>query len=193
MSDQKKHAFLPLACCAIFSAVTFGGIGVAALTGQIAIAAKKDSFFGGSATSPQKKNAQSLHDSPRVDAPSHVGLTRSAVRDANGNEKPMVVRVSQRFSETLAPTCSRCGVIASIERHELQMPVSRSARGSEFPNQRPDNATGAFANAGRSATSFIVRLRMEDGSLRTIYEHQPPKFSVGERVQLINGSVVSLG
>jgi hypothetical protein len=34
---------------------------------------------------------------------------------------------------------------------------------------------------------------MEDGSVRTIYEHQLPKFSIGEKVQLVNGAVVTVG
>jgi hypothetical protein len=43
------------------------------------------------------------------------------------------------------------------------------------------------------ATSFIIRLRMEDGSFRTIFEHQLPKFSIGEKVRLVNGAVISVG
>jgi hypothetical protein len=52
--------------------------------------------------------------------------------------------------------------------------------------------TGAHSDNSDVATSFIVRLRMEDGSLRTIYEHQRPKFSIGEKVKLVNGSLVSM-
>lgn len=56
-----------------------------------------------------------------------------------------------------------------------------------------NTSRGAIAGGNAQMTiSFIVRLRMEDGSVRTIYEHQPPKFSVGERVKLENGSVISL-
>ena len=41
--------------------------------------------------------------------------------------------------------------------------------------------------------SYIVRVRMEDGSFRTIFEHQRPPFSVGEKVRLINGSIITVG
>ena len=208
MSNEKTRLFLPLACCAIFSAATFGGIGVAALTGQIAVAAKKGDFFPRGNDFRQRKSISDKPVASAVTTPTHVGLTRSALRNAGDNDKPMVMRVSQRFSQTLAPPCSRCGVIDSIERHELQMPVEHSASGRlEFAESRSNNKGSSFpasilaktskrsafsGNDQQLAISFIVRLRMEDGSLRTIYEHQPPEFSVGERVQLVNGSVVSL-
>lgn len=204
MSNEKTHVFLPLACCAIFSAATFGGIGVAALTGQIAVAAKKENFQPGSNAPDRVERTHKSATASAIVGPTHVGLTRSAGDDG----KPMVLRVGQRSSQTLAPACSRCGVIDSIERHELQMPASRSAtvqRGltdslsSQDRLALPDSMLakesqgGMFPEDGNPiATSFIVRLRMEDGSLRTIYEHQPPKFSVGEKVRLINGSVMSL-
>ncbi|MGH2349337.1 MAG: hypothetical protein ACRDFT_07735 [bacterium] len=47
------------------------------------------------------------------------------------------------------------------------------------------------AGGGAQVASFVVRVRMEDGTVRTIYEIQRPRFSVGERVRLINGSIVS--
>jgi hypothetical protein len=204
MSNEKTHLFLPLACCAIFSAATFGGIGVAALTGQIAVAAKKENFLPGGDDPRRLDRTRKAGAATAFAEPTHVGLTRSAADDG----KPMVLRVGQRSSPTPAPACLRCGVIDSIERHELQMPISRSAtvrhgltdsRSSQnrlpLPDSMPakENQSGIFAEDGNPiATSFIVRLRMEDGSLRTIYEHQQPKFSVGEKVRLINGSVMSL-
>ncbi len=206
MKNEKTRLFLPLACCAVFSAATFGGIGVAALTGQIAVSSTQGNFV----SSVEKLNRVDVSKravTAAIATPTHVGLTRSAIRDAGDGDKPMVLRVGQRFSQTLAPPCSRCGVIDSIERHELQMPTARSATGRFEMAHARDNSDSAslrgsmLENSPRStnfgsdremAISFIVRLRMEDGSVRTIYEHQPPKFSVGERVKLENGSVISL-
>lgn len=44
---------------------------------------------------------------------------------------------------------------------------------------------------GSKGESYIVRVRMENGTVRTIYENQRPVFSVGERVKFVNGSLVS--
>jgi hypothetical protein len=207
MNNEKTHHFLPLACCAVVSAVIFGGIGVAALTGQIAVSSEKGDFFSSTDSLNRHKDLAEKSVTTPIAKPTHVGLTRSAVRDAGKDDKPMVVRVSQRFSQTLTPPCSRCGVIDSIERHELQMPASRSTTGKfAFTEPRSSNKETSFpgstltksnpglypSGTGDIAISFIVRLRMEDGSVRTIYEHQQPKFSVGEKVQLVNGSVISL-
>lgn len=208
MINEKARVFFPLACCAVFSAATFGGIGVAALTGQIAVSAKQPNFVSsGEKFNQWNASGKKMTTAEAIAKPSHVGLTRSAIRNAGDEDKPMVMRVSQRFSQTLTPPCSRCGVIDSIERHELHMPAVRSAtmqfsiaHASDNNDSSPLRASmlsnsassAGFGDDRQTAISFIVRLRMEDGSIRTIYENQQPKFSVGERVKLENGSVISL-
>ena len=209
MSNEKKNRLIfPLACCAIVSVATFSGIGIAAITGQLAVSAEKGELFSSSDELNKRKEAGEKA-ATSIPQPTHVGLTRSAVRNAEAADKPMIMRVSQRFSQTLKPPCARCGVVDSIERHDLQMPTAQSTANhfavAETGNGSSGDAFSASVLAGSNrsvyaagrgndavAASFIVRLRMEDGSLRTIYEHQRPKFSVGEKVQLVNGSVVSM-
>lgn len=210
MSNERSRLIHPLACCAILSVATFSGIGVAAITGQLSVGSgSADEMFR---SSNELNNQEDLVDklTPPVARPTHVGLTRSAVNGADKDGKSMIVRVRERFSQTLKPTCGRCGVVQSIERHELQMPTKRVFNGAfqmkvgnnSAPTERLPisilagsnrNAYDAGSRSYEGATSFIVHLRMEDGSLRTIYEHQHPKFSVGEKVQLVNGAVVSMG
>lgn len=207
MSNEKNRLILPLACCAIVSVATFSGIGIAAITGQLAVSPENGELFSSGDELNKRKDAGEKA-AISIPGPTHVGLTRSAVRNAAEGDKPMIMRVSQRFSQTLAPPCSRCGIVDSIERHELHMPSSQLAANHPAVATTPHGSGSAFAasalagsnrsvyaagrNTDEAATSFIVRLRMEDGSQRTIYEHQRPKFSVGEKVQLVNGSVVSM-
>ena len=199
MINQKNRLLLPLACCAVISVATFSGIGLAAITGQLSMSPDGEDLFAPS-TQLDEFKARAGADSEATGRPTHLGLTRSAINNAGDDEKVMVVRVGQRFSQTLRPPCSRCGVVDSIERHELQMPSSRSSASSALqPGGDNSFSTADFlrghdnvhASANSVATSFIVRLRMEDGSVRTIYEHQRPAFSVGEKIELVNGSVVS--
>ena len=209
MSNERSRLIHPLACCAILSVATFSGIGVAAITGQLSVGSGSAELFR---SSNELNKHEDLADklTPPVARPTHVGLTRSAVNGAGKDGKSMIVRVRERFSQTLKPTCDRCGVVQSIERHELQMPTKRAFNGAfqmkvgnngasteRFPISMlagsNRNAYDAGSRNYEGATSFVVQLRMEDGSLRTIYEHQHPKFSVGEKVQLVNGSVVSMG
>ena len=41
--------------------------------------------------------------------------------------------------------------------------------------------------------AYVVKLRMDDGTTRVIQEHAKPRFSVGQRVRLMNGLVLTLG
>ena len=196
MDNERNRLIFPLACCAIVSVATFSGIGIAAITGQLAVSPDKSVLFS-SDDELSKRIKAGEKATAAVPRPTHVGLTRSAARDGANNDLPKILRVSQ----TVKPVCSRCGVIDSIEPHALQMPDSQGPAnvggGGSFGAPLLTGANrGVYAAdpAGDSvATSFIVRLRMEDGSLRTIYENQRPRFSVGEKVQLINGSLVSMG
>jgi hypothetical protein len=142
--------------------------------------------------------------------PTHVGLTRSAVNRADARVKQTKLRDGRHRAQTPKSECDRCGVVQSIERHDLLMPIKRTQIGPfkvgveksnasherfPVPMLARSNRNSYNANSRKydGATSFIIHLRMEDGSLRTIYEHQLPKFSVGEKVQLVNGAVVSVG
>jgi hypothetical protein len=209
MRNKGNRLIHPLACCAILSVATFSGIGIAAITGQFSVASSTVELFRSISEQDNRKGTAEAPTVP-VAKPTHVGLTRSAVNGADESGKPMILRVGGRFSETLKPVCDRCGVVQSIERHQLQTPIKRAFNGVFDMNVRDNSASterfpvSILAGSNRNAysagsrkyegsTSFIVRLRMEDGSLRTIYEHQHPKFSVGEKVQLVNGAMVSMG
>lgn len=196
MRNEVNRLIHPLACCAILSVATFSGIGIAAITGQFSVSSGNTELFRVDAASHGKANMVDAA-SAAIAKPTHVGLTRRAVNSGT-SAKTLVQRVGQRFSKTLEPACGGCGVVQSIERHDLQMP-SVQPQGATTSNMSASMLAGTSGNAFgtgnrkyQGATSFIVRLRMEDGSLRTIYEHQHPDFAVGERVKLQNGAVVSL-
>lgn len=45
----------------------------------------------------------------------------------------------------------------------------------------------------KKAVRYQVRVRMNDGTLRTTYQSHAPAFTVGEKVKIVNGQAVSLG
>lgn len=209
MSNERNRLIHPLVCCAILSVATFGGIGIAAITGQLSVSSGSTELFLSSNELNNNEISADKLTTP-VAKPTHVGLTRRAVNGDDDSGKSMMYRVGQRFSQTLEPACDRCGVVQSIERHDLQMPAKKAhnsvfamkvggdaAAAETFPVSMLAGSDGIAYDEGsrnyEGATSFIVRLRMEDGSVRTIYEHQHPTFSIGEKVQLVNGAVVSMG
>jgi len=78
------------------------------------------------------------------------------------------------------------------------MPVVPSAPAS----RDDDKLAGALGTTGMAyqidreelgTFSFVVIVRMENGTLRTIHENQRPPFTIGERVKLVNGTVIRSG
>ncbi|MBC8007773.1 MAG: hypothetical protein H7X76_06980 [Prolixibacteraceae bacterium] len=52
---------------------------------------------------------------------------------------------------------------------------------------------GNRGHDGSDPAAYIVTVTMENGAVRTIYEADRPSFNIGERIKLVNGSVVRLG
>ena len=181
--DQKNRLLPLLTIAAAASVVAFSSIGIAAITGHLSIAKSSlnpFSAFGGAPAVPTS-------GSERVPSSlTHEGLIRSAGgAAAQGN--PVNFRPGARLPAR-KPSCSNCGVVDSIK--------SQHASGDD------DKLAAALGTTGRayqidreklSSFSFVVIVRMENGTLRTIHENQRPPFNIGERVKLVNGTVIPLG
>jgi hypothetical protein len=87
-----------------------------------------------------------------------------------------------------AAQCTGCGVVGSIE------PLSRETPG-DAADASPGNGNGGNPVQTPAATAgpgHVVRLRMDDGSVRVVHEHLPPPWRVGQRVRLITGLLIAL-
>jgi hypothetical protein len=82
-----------------------------------------------------------------------------------------------------AGACANCGVVQSIERSAAE--ELSGAMGGPLVTRAPGTA------AAKRPPVFVVRLRMDDGSLRVIQELFAPAFSVGQRVRVVNGLVLA--
>ncbi len=181
--DQKNRLLPLLTITAAASVFAFCSIGIAAITGHLPIARSSlnhISAFGGAhavATSGSDRVRSSL---------THEGLTRSAGRPA-AQGKPINFRPGARLPGRNL-SCPNCGVVDSIK--------SRQASGEDGKRAAPLGTTRrAYHSDGEKlgSFSFVVVVRMENGSLRTIHEHQRPPFGIGERVKLVNGTVIRHG
>ncbi len=181
---NQKNRLLPiLTIAAAASVVTFSSIGIAAITGHLSIARSSlnpFSAFGGTTLVPAIGSA-------RVPSSlTHEGLTRSAGESA-AQGKPVNFRPGARVPARKA-SCANCGVVDSIKPQQASGDDSKLA--------------AAFGTTSRayqidreklSSFSFVVIVRMENGTVRTIHENQRPPFSIGERVKLVNGTVIPPG
>lgn len=82
--------------------------------------------------------------------------------------------------EPSAPTqpCATCGTVESVRALEVK---GGAAAGHEFEKQVSKN------------TVYRVTIRMDDGSYRTISQPTVPGYGVGEKVRIIDSSVVARG
>jgi hypothetical protein len=198
MTESRNRLLYPLSVAAALSIATFAGIGVAAITGNLSVSRGGFELFLPSAMADgQSPDAQAVASSE----PLYTGLTRHKGAPPVPETKPFGYRPGQRFNHA-KKSCVSCGVVQSIE------PRSGDADSDGFgltnaaattPALNGKALRPAMVSAGygpelpSGGESYVVRVRMEDGSFRTIYENQRPPFSIGERVKLINGSVESIG
>ncbi len=181
--DQKNRLLPLLTIAAVASVVAFSSIGIAAITGHLPIARSSlnpFSAFGGAPAVPTS-------GSDRVPSSlTHEGLTRSA-GEAAAQGKPVNFRTGARLPAR-KPFCPNCGVVDSIKPQQASGDDGKlaAALGTTGRTYQIDGEKLSFF-------SFVVIVRMENGTLRTIHENQRPPFSIGERVKLVNGTVIPLG
>ena len=115
--------------------------------------------------------------------------------------------------EPIAATCAACGTVESITPLQVRGSssgigaVAGGIAGALLGNGLGQGtgraamtilggAGGAYAgneierNTHKS-TSYRIRVRMEDGSRRTLYQHVYPGVAVGDRVKIVDGTVVA--
>jgi hypothetical protein len=181
--DQKNRLLPLLTIAAAASVVAFSGIGIAAITGHLSIVRSSLNPFSAFGGAP----AVLTSSSDRVPSSlTHEGLTRSAGETAVQG-KPVNFRPGARLPAR-KPSCQNCGVVDSIKPQQAsgddgKLPAALGATGRAYQIDREK----------LSSFSFVVIVRMENGTLRTIHENQRPPFSIGERVKLVNGTVIPLG
>lgn len=193
--DQKNRLLTPLVIAAALSVVAFAGIGVAAITGHLSITQLSPNPLAG-LLGMSKLSPAIVTPAVKIKA-----MGRDPARSAN---KPLDFRPGSRVAAKKSK-CGDCGVVDSIRAKEVEkrgvivagLGDARSPDDTMRASGRSSGLTYAALNGtgseARIAVNFVVTLRMEDGTVRTIYENQRPPFSIGERVRLVNGSVIPLG
>ena len=181
--DQKSSLLPLLSIAAAASVVAFSGIGVAAITGHLPIAKSSLNPFSAFGGVPALRTS----GSERVrSSPTYEGFTRSA-GSSSAQGQQVNFRPGARLPARKA-SCSNCGVVDSIE------PREPSGDDGKLATALGTTGRGYQVDGGKlSSFSFVVIVRMENGTVRTIHENQRPPFGIGERVKLVNGTVIPSG
>jgi hypothetical protein len=194
--DLKTRLLTPLIVAAAASVVAFAGIGVAAITGHLSVTQMNHNPLAGLTGLSSAVAAPEAKGTP-------IAVNRVQKAEArNAAAKPMDFRPGNRVGSK-KQRCADCGVVDSIRAREVEQDAAalmraslngdsagdglRTAGGTTYP------AVKRSALDSRVAVNFVVTVRMEDGTVRTIYENQRPILSIGERVRLVNGAVIPLG
>jgi hypothetical protein len=192
--DLKTRLLTPLIVAAAASVVAFAGIGVAAITGHLSVTQMNHNPLAG------LTGLSSAVAAPEIKGTTAVSRAQKS-EARNAAAKPMDFRPGNRVGNK-KQRCADCGVVDSIRAREVEQDAAalmraslngdsgdglRTASGTTYP------AVKHSALDSRVAVNFVVTVRMEDGTVRTIYENQRPILSIGERVRLVNGAVIPLG
>jgi outer membrane lipoprotein SlyB len=191
MTDQKNPLLTPLVIAAALSVIAFSGIGVAAITGHLSITHSSLNPF----SSFSNTLASGIIQAPAVPTEGHEGLTRNR-GETLAEGKPVNFQFGARVPAR-KPVCPDCGVVDSIIPGHARPPatgITRSlATGSESATILKIAGQARDEQDGSPTARFVVTVHMENGTVRTIYETERPSFNIGERIKLVNGSVIRLG
>ena len=127
-------------------------------------------------------------------------------------EETQAEAAETRAKAKLAAVCSNCGVVESVRAIESKGDgsgigaVAGGVTGALLGNQVGGGngrtiatvagaAGGAYAGneiekSTKKRISYRIRVRMADDSLRTVYQRAVPGVAPGDRVKIIDGSVV---
>lgn len=191
MTPQKNTVLAPLVVAAAISVIAFSGIGIAAITGNLSIAHSNLNPFSTFTTAP----LSGIIPAAAIQTDGHQGLTRKR-GESLAEGKPVNFQFGARIPAR-KPICPNCGVVDSILPGRSQ-PAQGNTRAQAVGSEGAAIlriAAGSLAEeyaVSRNA-GFVVTVHMENGTVRTIYESERPSFDIGERVKLVNGSVIKLG
>lgn len=176
---ESRKLLYPLMVVAAIAVTTFSALGIATMMG----------YLPGAHSSEQAPLSRAAGD----------GQNKS---DARGAGKTAVA-------------CANCGIVESIRVVERRGSgtglgavaggLAGALVGNQFGGGNGRTALTVLGGVGgayagneiernsRRTTSYEVRVRLDNGGMRTVYEGASPAVAVGEKVRLVNGTVVPLG
>lgn len=207
-NNNPKKRIHPLVAGAAISVILVSLTGVAAITGLL------PTSHGTNAPAPDVPAANSLAAPTTTPTAATATKPEEVAEDApqQRHGAPHSTQTTQHHAServAQAPICSSCGRVESVQaiQHEAKPSgvgvVAGAVLGGVLGNQVGGGkgrtlATVAGAVGGgyagnevekrsRSTTSYQVRVRMEDGSIRTFPYAQQPGWNAGDRVRVVNG------
>lgn len=199
------HKTHPMVLIAAVAVTIFSLLGSAAITGMIPSARSEKQDV----TTSLADNAGSI----QTDRPATIDRQDKTAPGASGNGNKVGDQSPSLPQHNMdkSPVCANCGTIVSIRtlQHEgegsglgaVAGGVAGGLLGNQIGQGRGNTlmtvlGLGGGAYAGhtiekkmKSTTDYIIKVRMEDGSYRTITQHEQPKYAVGDQVKVRSGQL----
>lgn len=199
----------PLVLAAAVAVIIFSLLGSAAITGLIPAAHSER------AESVQS-SAEVSASSETTDAQASQTSQASTPHPHPGKSSPERVPNAEKSSdakESRNPACATCGVIESIDMVEQEGEgsglgavaggVTGGLVGNQIGRGRGNTVMtilgiggGAYASHTiekkmKSTTSYVIKVRMQDGSYRTVTKQSKPDYAVGDHVKIVNDNLAA--
>lgn len=206
-ASPPRGVLYPLLVIAAISVIVFSILGAAAIAGWLPRAQSV-----GDRPLPQQETP--------VTAPSGERATDYRFADNHG-DGPVAANgaraADRRTTDTrrMAAACVECGVVEAIAPVEVKGQtnglgmIAGGVTGALVGNQVGRGNGNALATIGGAAggafagneiekhvkksVEYKIRVRMPDGTFRTVYQPAAPAFAVGDKVKVANGRVVKPG
>ena len=212
---EKRNGMLyPMMVIAAISVILFSVVGIATMTGHMPSALSQK----GDATAETSADKNSLVAKDVDAAKTDLNTNEAKENNAKSNSVGSLVRNEPRSHQTqqrMANVCANCGVVESVRAREVKGhgtglgvvggAVLGGVLGHQVGNGRGnDLATVAGAVGGgfagneveknvKKTTQYVIRVRMEDSTYRTVTQSAQPGVTEGDRVRIENGAVVARG
>ena len=199
--ENRRHSGIlyPVMLIAAIAIITFSIVGIATMTGVM----------------PRAFSTASEQPGPEAGGTSVSAPTTTPARPATARPAAPAGSVAPVPAPKGAAVCADCGVVESIRAVEsagqgsgvgaVAGGVVGGVLGNQVGGGRGRTAmtvfgAGAGAVAGHEieknmnkSQNYQIRVRMNDGTLRTVYERAQPALSIGQKVRVTDKGIVAAG
>jgi outer membrane lipoprotein SlyB len=201
----------PLVLAAAVAVIIFSLLGSAAITGLIPAAhSERAEPVKAPAEITSSTETTDIQKKPQASSTSTKSSTKSQAGEPGSARTPDREK-SSGTKVTKTAVCATCGVIESIRMVQQEGEgsglgavaggVTGGLIGNQIGKGRGNTVmtilgVGGGAYAGhtiektiKSTTSYVIQVRMEDGSYRTVTKHSQPEYAVGDHVRVVSGNL----
>jgi outer membrane lipoprotein SlyB len=214
MSEGQRRIH-PLTAVAAVAVIIFSAVGVAMMTGIMPSTSSKEAPPVAPIAATETPATKPAVPATKETAPAkHTAPVHKAEQKAPAVEPQQVAKAPEPLpAPKPAPVCTDCGVVEAVDlvKQEGQGTglgaVAGGVAGGLIGNQFGKGtgrtvatvagaAGGAYAGHevekyAKTTKHWNVRLRMDDGNMRTISQDTEPGFRAGDPVKVVDGKVVA--